>query len=183
MDESNPIPAGLCQCGCGGKTTPAPITSRARGLKKGEPARYMMGHANRTSGQHYAEQDCGYDTPCWVWQLYRDKNGYGRLSVNEVGTSLAHVVYWVRANGPTPDQRELDHLCRNTGCVRPEHLEPVTHAENLRRARGTKLTAEMVAEIRAGDTPTAELARRWGISVHTLYGAKYGKTWKVLDHI
>jgi hypothetical protein len=27
----------------------------------------------------------------------------------------------------------LDHLCRNTRCVNPDHLEPVTLAENVLR--------------------------------------------------
>lgn len=35
--------------------------------------------------------------------------------------------------GPIPEGLELDHLCRNPGCVNPEHLEPVTHGENTRR--------------------------------------------------
>jgi hypothetical protein len=29
---------------------------------------------------------------------------------------------------------ELDHLCRNRACVRFDHLEPVTHVENVRRS-------------------------------------------------
>jgi hypothetical protein len=29
---------------------------------------------------------------------------------------------------------EIDHLCRNTHCVNPAHLEPVTHSVNLRRS-------------------------------------------------
>jgi hypothetical protein len=32
---------------------------------------------------------------------------------------------------------ELDHLCRNRLCVRPDHLEPVTWEENLKRGVGT----------------------------------------------
>jgi len=36
--------------------------------------------------------------------------------------------------GPIPDGLHLDHLCANPPCVRPDHLEPVTQAENNRRA-------------------------------------------------
>lgn len=36
--------------------------------------------------------------------------------------------------GPIPDGLELDHLCRVRLCVNPAHLEPVTHAENNKRA-------------------------------------------------
>jgi len=35
-----------------------------------------------------------------------------------------------------PQGLELDHLCRVSHCVRPEHLEAVTHAENVRRGNG-----------------------------------------------
>jgi hypothetical protein len=28
----------------------------------------------------------------------------------------------------------VDHLCENTLCFNPAHLEPVTHQENIRRA-------------------------------------------------
>jgi len=35
--------------------------------------------------------------------------------------------------GPIPEGMDLDHVCGVRLCVWPEHLEPVTHAENLRR--------------------------------------------------
>ena len=44
---------------------------------------------------------------------------------------LAHE-WWV---GPIPAGFEVDHLCFNPGCVRPDHLEAVTREENTRRAR------------------------------------------------
>ena len=48
----------------------------------------------------------------------------------------AHRVSWELLVGPIPEGLELDHLCRNHGCVNPDHLEPVTHAVNVRRGRG-----------------------------------------------
>lgn len=35
--------------------------------------------------------------------------------------------------GPIPDGWEVDHLCRNRACLRPDHLEAVPLAENRRR--------------------------------------------------
>ncbi len=38
--------------------------------------------------------------------------------------------------GPIPEGLELDHLCRVRHCVNPDHLEAVTHRENIRRGLG-----------------------------------------------
>ncbi|MEW1705993.1 HNH endonuclease signature motif containing protein [Microbacterium sp. NPDC089190] len=49
---------------------------------------------------------------------------------------LAHRKAWEQANGrPVPAGLTIDHLCFQTACVNPDHLEPVTQAENNRRAR------------------------------------------------
>jgi hypothetical protein len=48
---------------------------------------------------------------------------------------LGHVWFWEELHGPVPDGFELDHLCRNRGCVNPDHLEVVTHEENVWRIR------------------------------------------------
>src|SRR5699024_1617461 len=47
---------------------------------------------------------------------------------------LAHRVSYETFAGPIPEGLDLDHLCRNRSCVNPEHLEPVTRSENLRRS-------------------------------------------------
>ncbi|MFD3531951.1 HNH endonuclease [Streptomyces sp. NPDC058664] len=44
---------------------------------------------------------------------------------------------YVIANGEIPDGLVIDHTCRTPACVAPLHLELVTQAGNLRRARKT----------------------------------------------
>lgn len=70
---------------------------------------------------------------CWEWKMARDPLGYGRVRVAG-RTMLAHRAVFEMLVGPVPSGRELDHLCRKPACVNPDHLEPVTHRENLRRS-------------------------------------------------
>lgn len=68
---------------------------------------------------------------CWLWRgaLHR---GYG--SFRGDGRSLkAYRWAWESVNGPVPAGLELDHLCRNKACVRPDHLDPVPHSVNVAR--------------------------------------------------
>jgi len=65
---------------------------------------------------------------CWVWRGGQYK-GYGQY-----GNTAAHRVAFRLARGFVPTSPlELDHICRNTLCVNPSHLEPVTRLENMRR--------------------------------------------------
>lgn len=71
---------------------------------------------------------------CWLWigSLGGWKGGYGQFRVG-AGLVRAHRFAYEASGGTIPDGMELDHLCRNTWCVRPEHMEPVTPLENKRR--------------------------------------------------
>lgn len=73
---------------------------------------------------------------CWSWAGYKDPNGYGRCSIAKYRTQLAHrVVYMALLDVPEDGLSQLDHLCRNTSCVNPDHLEPVTGSVNIQRSR------------------------------------------------
>ena len=69
---------------------------------------------------------------CWLWTASIRANGYGAFSL--AGTPvLAHRYSYELAKGPIPPGLVIDHLCMRPGCVRPDHLEAVTVAENTRR--------------------------------------------------
>lgn len=70
--------------------------------------------------------------PCWVYNGNSDKNGYGHFKVD--GKEVMAHRFAFLLEDVIPDGLELDHLCRNTSCVRKSHLEPVTHLANMQRA-------------------------------------------------
>ena len=72
---------------------------------------------------------------CWTWQATRSDLGYGRFNLGDT-TVAAHRIAFYLVRGQFDESKTLDHLCRNTSCVNPEHLEPVTMKENILRGNG-----------------------------------------------
>jgi hypothetical protein len=171
---------GLCLCGCGQPTNPAPRTRADRGWIKGQPVPYLRGHNSYgvdRSGprkEHYRIEDRGYKTPCWIWQLQTvQDSGYGKMR-HKGREHLAHRWYYEQAKGPIPQGLQIDHLCAIHECVNPDHLETVTALVNSRRSRTTKLTDQQGREI--------EQLAEAGISSYTISGW-YGVSRQTVDLI
>jgi hypothetical protein len=154
---------GLCmmhyrrQARYGTTGSPSPMTARARGtLQCAVPGCDRQRSARDLCHHHYKQvllvtgplrKHARWESPalalasrvkvaasgCHEWTGAAVQRGYGVLTVGGQGW-LAHRLSWVLHNGPVPDGLELDHLCRNPRCVKPDHLEPVTPAENVRRS-------------------------------------------------
>lgn len=77
-------------------------------------------------------EDVVMNDGCWGWIGPSHRLGYGRLSINRK-TVWAHRYSYELFVGPIPAGMEIDHLCRTPACTNPDHLEPVTHLENMRR--------------------------------------------------
>ena len=69
---------------------------------------------------------------CWEWTGPKARGGYGAFwtGTKQVG---AHCYAYELLIGPIPEGCEIDHLCRNHGCVNAAHMEAVTHQENTLR--------------------------------------------------
>lgn len=68
---------------------------------------------------------------CWVWtRRAKHRDGYG-VYTGRGKTEHAHrVSYEISTGLEIPDGMEVDHICRNPPCVRPEHLRVATRKEN-----------------------------------------------------
>lgn len=90
------------------------------------------------------------DSDCWEWLGQLNTNGYGvvylsRIECNEPNRRLkmAHRIAYEFMVGPIPHTLTIDHLCKNTRCVNPRHMEPVTRGENTLRGNTTSAKNKM----------------------------------------
>lgn len=191
------IPFGYCHCGCGHKAPIAKRTYSHRGVRAGDPFRFIAGHASRVrySERFWDKVDIGEPDACWEWNASRFANGYGHFhkSVSE-RHALAHRVAYELAHSPIPDGMYILHQCDNPACCNPAHLSIGTQADNMRGAmdrgrvhNGEAVSASILTErdvraIRDRYVPyvvTAQmLAPEYGVSDSAIYAIIHGRNWR-----
>lgn len=97
---------------------------------------------------------------CWEWVGSKSR-GYGSMNWRGRSGVRAHRITYEIAKGPIPAGLCLDHLCRNTSCVNPDHLEAVTHRENVLRGAGTPARHAKQTHCREGHEFTPENTYRF----------------------
>jgi hypothetical protein len=99
------------------------------------------------------------ESGCWPWLGYRNADGYGVITVggDDERVLRAHRVAYELLLGETiPDGLTIDHLCRNRGCVNPEHMEVVERGENVLRGEGPSARAARATHCIRGHEFTPE---------------------------
>lgn len=124
-------------------------------------------------------EERGYSTPCRIWQLARNKKGYGVEKV-QGKTVFAHRAAYERHHGEIGEGLEVDHKCSERACVGADHLEAVPRHENLRRCGMLKLTPEQVIEIRRSTETQQVVADGYEISQAQVSRIRARKVWKDL---
>lgn len=127
---------------------------------------------------------------CWTWTAatFTARMGYGKF---QAGTSRAtsrvvraHRFAWELEHGPIPEGMDLLHACDNPPCVRVDHLRLGTRRENNEdmacklRHGNSKLTPELVREIRDSDEPSRVIGRRLGLAKTTVLDVRRRAIWR-----
>lgn len=101
----------------------------------------MTSHIRMTLVDHLVKNAALSNSGCLEWTGVLDRYGYGHIKIRVGSTRrdlIAHRAMYEYAVGAIPQGLVLDHLCCNRSCILPDHMEPVTVAENSRRAAAVR---------------------------------------------
>ncbi|MGH2619337.1 MAG: HNH endonuclease signature motif containing protein [Anaerolineales bacterium] len=95
-----------------------------RRFRRNPSSQYRRSHAPRLRwpDSFWVLVDKSGPDGCWLWRGALNADGYG-----------PHRKAWKLLRGSFPPGLESDHLCRVRSCVNPDHIEAVTHMENVSR--------------------------------------------------
>lgn len=153
--KRSPMPRGSSRLSRGTPLTSSGQPLRRTPLKsggkllKGSKRNELVQRKPKDSGQSAAdfimERVAKDPSGCWLWIGVILGTGYGQTERGGGKKYAAHRYSYETFVGPIPPGLTIDHLCGVRRCVNPEHMEPVTRAENVRRS-GTNPVAMNLAK-------------------------------------
>jgi len=96
---------------------------------------------------------------CWLWTGAKDRGGYGEFHIlinGQKKMEIAHRFSYEHFVAKLQGKQVIDHLCRNRGCVNPQHLEAVSTHENIMRGIGLASINSSKTHCKNGHEFTAE---------------------------
>ena len=82
---------------------------------------------------------------CWEWKQL-DSSGYPRTQIGDKRIRVHRLSLEVKHGAPLGSQA-AHHICANTRCVNPEHLQPVTHRDNVAEMLARHSYLDRIAEL------------------------------------
>lgn len=150
---------------------------------------FPRGRAAKSSGYKWLIEHASYSgDECLPWPFGRDRQGYGYARFDGKRSTASRVMCILAHGPPLFERADAAHSCGNghLGCVNPNHLRWLSHADNIReadtahgeRAGLARLTGSDVVRIRADTRPQAVIGKEYGIHQSQVSRIKAGQRWR-----
>lgn len=70
---------------------------------------------------------------CWLYAGTIHHTGYGVINGMNNKPLLVHRIMYENFKGEIPPKMDIDHICNNPPCINPDHLQALTHHDNMRK--------------------------------------------------
>ena len=120
---------------------------------------------------------------CWIWQGYSNKDGRGRVWIQNKQWLAPHISWMLAYGVMVPYGVQVQHHCDRADCVNPLHLTlgaPLQNSQDAlrRHRRPVKLTPELVKALRQSQLSDTKWARLCECDPRTIQMARSGQTWR-----